>query len=247
MKAIIIDDEYSSSESLHLLLKNYCPQVEVTAICNDARESISIIHTHRPDVIFLDVEMPHLDGFAVLKAAHSFIRQVIFTTAHGKYAIRALREQAHDYLVKPFDVEELLAAIERLAVHSFPDPQSTRIEKLEMQLRKNSATHLALQTSEGFSMVKHEEIIRLEAESNYTYVYTSLKKYLITRQLGYYEEQLSEAGFIRVHSSHLVNITHIKNYRRGDGGYVVMSDGTNVEVSRSRKKDLLRVLLGEES
>ncbi|MDQ3108495.1 MAG: response regulator [Bacteroidota bacterium] len=248
MKAILVDDEPRSSENLRILLEDHCPNVEVVAQCTDARESIQKIHTMKPDILFLDVEMPHVNGFDVLKAVRSSIRQVIFTTAHSKYAIGALREQAHDFLLKPVDPDELKRAVERLNFTASPGllmESLERIEKLEQQFRKHLTSQIAIQTAEGYVLVNHSEIIRMEAESNYTHVHCLKKKYTVAKLLGYFQEHLP-SGFIRVHSSHLVNLQHIKTYQRGDGGYVVMSDGVSVEVSRSRKKELMRVLLGEE-
>ncbi len=248
MKAILVDDEPRSNQNLRILLEDHCPGIKVIAECTDARESIEKIHALKPDLLFLDVEMPHVNGFIILNQVRSSIRQVIFTTAHSKYAIKALREHALDFLLKPVDPEELTGAIERIKTSASPDlllQSVERIEKLEHQIRKHTTSHVAIQTSEGYILVNHAEIIRLEAESNYTHVFCLKKKYTVAKLLGHYEEQLAP-GFIRVHSSHLVNLQHIKTYQRGDGGYVVMSDGAAVEVSRSRKKELMRVLLGEE-
>lgn len=248
MKAILIDDEPRSNENMRILIEDHCPGVEVIAQCTDARTSIEKVNVLKPDILFLDVEMPHANGFEVLNAVRSSIRQVIFTTAHDKYAIRALREHALDFLLKPVDPEELVRAIERLKYTASPDllmQSLDRIEKLEQQFRKHHSSHVAIQTSEGYIMMNHTEVIRMEAESNYTHIYCTKKKYTVAKLLGYFEEQLP-SGFIRVHSSHLVNLQHIKTYQRGDGGYVVMSDGSAVEVSRSRKKELMRILLGEE-
>jgi two-component system LytT family response regulator len=248
MKAILIDDEPRSTENLRILLEDYCPQFTEIEQCNDVRECPAKIERIKPDVVFLDVEMPHINGFSLLHSMRASIRHVIFTTAHGKYAIQALRENALDFLLKPVDPDELVHAVEKINSKDKSDllMQSLgRIEKLEQQFRKHLSTHLAIQTSEGFIMVNHGEIIRMEAESNYTHVYCQKKKYTVSKLLGHFEEQLTN-GFIRVHSSHLVNLQHIKTYQRGDGGYVVMSDGVSVEVSRSRKKELMRVLLGEE-
>lgn len=248
MKAILIDDEPRSTENLRILLQDYCPQFTLIEQCNDERKSISKIEELKPDVVFLDVEMPHINGFSLLNSMRASIRHVIFTTAHHKYAIQALRENVLDFLLKPVDPEELVKAVEKIKSIDNANlllQSLGRIEKLEQQFRKHLSNHLAIQTSEGFIMVVHSEIIRMEAESNYTHVYCLKKKYTVSKLLGHYEEQLTN-GFIRVHSSHLVNLQHIKTYQRGDGGYVVMSDGVSVEVSRSRKKELMRVLLGEE-
>ncbi|CAN5894725.1 N/A [soil metagenome] len=247
MKAILVDNEPRSNENLRILLEDHCPAVTVIAQCTDAKDSIQKIRALKPDILFLGVEMPHANGFAVLNEVRSSIGQVIFTSAHGKYAIEALREQALDFLLKPVGSGDLVRAIERLkftASQVLLLQSLGRIEKLEQQIRRHNSSHLAIQTAEGYILVDHGEIIRMEAESNYTHVYCQKKKYTVAKLLGFYADQLI-SGFIRVHSSHLVNLQHIKTYQRGDGGYVVMSDGVAVEVSRSRKRELLRVLLGE--
>ncbi len=248
MKAIVVDDEPYSANGMRMLVEDYCPQLQLLEVCMDARKSIDTINTLKPDVLFLDVEMPHLNGFGILAAVRSSIGHVIFTTAHVQYAVQALREQALDYLLKPVDPEELVRAVGRLnqAPSAHLLQSVDRIERLEQQIFRHIERHVAIQTVEGYVLVDHAEIIRMHAESNYTHIYCQEKKYTVAKLLGNFEDQLTAAGFIRVHSSHLVNLRHIKTYQRGDGGYVVMSDGAAVEVSRSRKKELIRVLLGEE-
>jgi two-component system, LytTR family, response regulator len=247
MKAILIDDEPRSAENLRILLEDHCPQLQVSALCTDARNCIATINELKPDVIFLDVEMPHVDGFSVLSAVRSSIRHVIFTTAHEEYAIQAIREQAFDYLLKPVDPDDLVRAIKRIPDLSAPaalNKSLERIVKLEQLIHRQIARHVAIQTVEGYVVVDHEDIIRMEAESNYTHIFCPKKKFTVAKLLGSFEEQLADVGFVRVHSSHLVNLKHVRSYQRGDGGYLVMSDGIAVEVSRSRKKELMRVLLG---
>lgn len=255
MKAILVDDEPRGLENLRILLADFCPEVNVLATCTDAREGIILIREHRPDLVFLDIEMPHADGFLVLEAIRSVVGHVIFTTAHEQYAIQAIRAAAFDYLLKPVDPDELMRAINRVCINPEPgeivaEPAErvteNRLKRLEQLLSKPKVNRLAIQSVEGYVMVDYDEIVRLEAESNYTHIYCVKKKYTAARLLRNFEEQLEESGFIRVHSSHIVNIKHILHYQRGDGGYVVMSDHSQVEVSRSRKKELLRTLLGED-
>ncbi len=248
MNAIIIDDEKRSADNLRLLINENCPGVEIVAICNDAREGIEKVLTLRPQVLFLDIEMPFADGFKVQDAVKSVSPHVIFTTAFSEYAVKAFRVNACDYLLKPIDPAELVAALAKVKVQvGEQDELLRRVEAIEKSLRRSRNSKLAIQGVEGYGLVDYGDVIRLEASSNYTHIYCKgNKKHTVARVLKDFEDQLSEEGFFRSHSSHLVNITHVTKYVRGDGGYLFMSDGAQIEVSRSRKKELLKVLLGEE-
>jgi two-component system, LytTR family, response regulator len=253
MKAIIIDDELNSAELLKLLIRQNCPQIDSLTLLTDPLEAIEVVRKIHPDLIFLDVEMVGMNGFDVKEALQGHYKVVIFTTAHSQYAIRALRTAAFDYLLKPIEVRELTDAVNRafqqvctVEKEESSDNLKERIDRLEQVMFKSGVQRLAVQSTDGYNMISYDDIIRLEAESNYTHVYTQQKKYTVARLLRNFEEQLIPAGFIRVHNSHLVNVKHIRNYQRGDGGYLIMSDKSQVEVSRSRKKEVLRVLLGEE-
>ncbi|MCA6363735.1 MAG: response regulator transcription factor [Bacteroidetes bacterium] len=253
MKAIIIDDEVNSAEVLRLLVEQHCPQIDSLILIHDPKEAVEVVRKMQPDLIFLDVEMAGMNGFEVQEAIKGYYKVVIFTTAHSQYAIRALRSAAFDYLLKPIEMCELNDAINR-AFHKVNESSKDesennlkkRVERLELAMLNPGVQRLAVQSTDGYNMISYDDIIRLEAESNYTHVHTLKKKYTVARLLRNFEEQLLQSGFIRVHNSHLVNVKHIQHYQRGDGGYLIMSDKSHVEVSRSRKKEVLRVLLGEE-
>lgn len=238
LKAVIVDDEPRGADNLRILISEFCPGIEVLEVCTDPRKSIGIIQYLQPDVVFLDIEMPQIDGFQVLEGIRNWVSHVIFTTAHSHYAIQAVRADAFDYLLKPIDPDDLIRAVGRLSL-----PASEK--QLPKTAGRPSFRRLAIQTMEGYVMVNYDDIIRLEADSNYTHIHCAQKTYLVSKSLAHFEAQLEQEGFVRVHSSHLVNIIHIKHYQRGDGGYLQMSDGAQVEVSRNRKKDLLKILLGE--
>jgi two-component system, LytTR family, response regulator len=248
MKAIIIDDEIPSADNLRILISENCPEVNIAAICHDAHEGIAAVRNLRPDLLFLDIEMPFADGFSVLREVGDEKLNVVFTTAFSEYAVRAFRVNACDYLLKPVDPEELRAAVEK--AKNLPGNASgvlSRIEALEQHMQQRGRSRLAVQGVEGYSLIDYDEIIRLEASSNYTHIYCrNGKKHTVAKLLKDFEEQLSGEGFFRTHSSHLVNLSHVTKYLRGDGGYLHLSDGTQIEVSRSRKKEVLKVLLGEE-
>jgi two-component system, LytTR family, response regulator len=253
MKAIIVDDEIQGSKLLELMMEKFFPSIKIISVYNSSTEALTGICKHQPDLLFLDVEMPEMNGFQLLEKVKGCFTSVIFTTAHSHYSIQAIRASAFDYLLKPIDINELKLVIDRLmskysdnSIAEFSQTVYERLELLERILLKPDIHRLAVQSTEGYAMLDYNSIIRLEAESNYTHIYTPGKKYTVARLLRNFEEQLLAAGFIRVHSAHLVNLRHIEHYQRGDGGYLIMSDKSSVEVSRSRKKELLKILLGEE-
>ncbi|MGL5889749.1 MAG: LytR/AlgR family response regulator transcription factor [Bacteroidia bacterium] len=253
MKAIIVDDEVQGAKLLEVMIKKICADITVTSVYNSSIEAVKGIQEKRPDIIFLDVEMPDMNGFQLLEKTKGCFTSVVFTTAHSHYSIQAIRASAFDYLLKPIDVNELKDVTDRLIskyrnniTNEISQSVSERLETLERILLKPELHRLAVQSTDGYAMLDYTTIIRLEAESNYTHIYTLQKKYTVARLLRSFEEQLLAAGFIRVHSAHLVNLRHIEHYQRGDGGYLIMSDKSSVEVSRSRKKELLKILLREE-
>ncbi len=247
MKTIIIDDEKRSADNLRILISENCPQLEVVAICHDAKEGIEAVRQLKPALLFLDIQMPFADGFSIMEEVKEINPHVIFTTAFSEYAVKAFRVEASGYLLKPIDPSELRDAVERIKAKPIGrDEILNRIEAIENGLRNKSAK-LAIQGVEGYFLVDYADVVRLEASSNYTHIFCKNgKKHTVARVLKDFEEQLSCAGFFRSHSSHLINLSHAVRYIRGDGGYLFMSDGEQIEVSRSKKKELLRLLLGEE-
>jgi two-component system LytT family response regulator len=248
MNAIIIDDEIPSADNLRILITENCPDINIVAICHGAHEGIEAVRNLKPDLLFLDIEMPFADGFTVLREIGTDTPNVVFTTAFSEYAVRAFRVNACDYLLKPVDPIELRAAVEKVkSISRKGNPLIQRIEALEQHMRQRGHSRLAVQGVEGYSLIDYQEIVRMEASSNYTHIYCKNgKKHTVAKLLKDFEEQLSGEGFFRSHSSHLVNLSHVNKYQRGDGGYLYMSDGAQIEVSRSRKKEVLKVLLGEE-
>jgi two-component system LytT family response regulator len=248
MKAIIIDDEKRSADNLRLLIAENCPAVQIVSICHNAKEGIEAVQQLRPELLFLDIEMPFADGFTVAEAVREASPNIIFTTAFSEYAVKAFRVNACDYLLKPIDPYELRSAVEKIKTHPVEnDEMLRRIEAIEKALQRPRNSKLAIQGVEGYFLVDYADVVRLEASSNYTHIHcVNNKKYTVAKLLKEFEEQLSGEGFFRTHSSHLVNLSCVIKYLRGDGGYLVMSDGAQIEVSRSRKKELLKALLGEE-
>lgn len=242
--AIIIDDEVHCQETLQWELEMNCPQVELLDKCSSAFEGIHSIQKHSPDVIFLDIEMPKMNGFEMLKEVQPMKSKVIFTTAYSQFALKAFRVSALDYLVKPIDGTELNAAVNKVESNIPPEQTNAQIDLLlEHISRKETPTRVALPTGEGMEIVRPEEIVKCEADSNYsTLFFVSGRKLVISRTLKEVEELFSNCGFLRVHQSHLVNLAFVRKYFKGDGGYLVLDDGSHLNVSRSRKDDLLKAL-----
>lgn len=245
--AIIIDDEPYACQALVTLLGRQCPKVIISAICNDPRDAKQLITTHQPQLIFLDVEMPHMNGFALLQSLRPFSFEVIFTTSYDQYAIQAIRFSALDYLLKPIDGNELKDAVEKFAERAAPSlPQQLDILLSRFQQTGNvsGSGRIALPTMEGLQIIAVNDIIYCSSSSNYTILTLKAKQTLtISRTLKEVEEMLEHHRFLRVHHSFLVNLDEVRTYVRGEGGSLVMSDGSSVDVSRSKKETLLKVLI----
>ena len=244
IKAVIIDDEVHCLDTLSMLLDDYCKDVQVMDRCLSASEAMISIKKNQPDLIFLDIEMPVMNGFDLLMQFDNISFSVIFTTSYNQYAIKAIRFSALDYLLKPVDPKELVAAISKIQVqHHKPGIEQFEMMVDYMQQKKNGFQNIAVPTLEGFEMIPAVELVRCEAENNYTHLFLkSGKKITACRTLKEMEEHLKEFSFfLRVHHSYLVNLNEIAKYIRGEGGYLVMNDGATVNVSRSRKDSLIQV------
>lgn len=243
INAILIDDEAHCRDTLSILLVKFCLDVRILQQCSSAKEGLEAVRKHKPDLVFLDVEMPAMSGFEFLEQFNGIPFSVIFTTAYDKYAIRAIRFSALDYLLKPIDSKELRAAVQKVkASNHQPTSEQFRMLLDKIQNKDNGLTKIAVPIAEGFELVKTDDIITCEADNNYTYLHLKNKRKITAcRTLKEVEEQLeSFPSFLRVHHSHIVNLNEVTKYIRGDGGYLTMSDGSMVDVSRSRKTALLK-------
>ena len=245
IKAIIVDDEPNCCKTLLLLLNRYCPGVQVTGTYHNGAAALEAIKASTPDLVFLDVEMPRMNGFEMLEELHSINFHLIFTTSYDQYALKAFRFSAVDYLLKPVDREELQKAVQKVL------RQSEKLVAEQIQILLQKANHpagahnkIALPTMEGLQMILIDTIMYCESDDNYTKVILkNTKKIVVSRTLKEIEEMLEDHSFVRVHRSYLVNINEIEKYIKGEGGYLVMSDGTNIDVSRNKKEILLKRLL----
>lgn len=244
IRCILIDDEKNALEMMEWLLKTYCPDVEILAMCNSSEQGVDLIRKFRPDLVFLDIEMPNMNGFDMLEKFDDLFFDVVFCTAYDQFAIRAFRYSALDYLLKPIDPDDLKAAVKRISQKK----QAPSREQFELLLQSmkpgNRATpqRVALTTGDGLIFVPTTDIIYCEAESNYTHVVLSGgKKILVSKVLKDIDEVLSGPDFYRVHSSFLVNINRIKKLVRGDGGYIIMDNDAIVNISRSKRQEFMEM------
>ncbi len=245
MRALLIDDEAPARAVLQHLLTTHCPDVTVVAAAADPIEGLALLRQHTPDLLFLDVELPHLSGFDVLRAlgpAADALR-VIFVTAYDQYAIRALRFAAIDYLLKPVDPDELCAAVERARTR--PVAAAAPAGRYAT-LADTAPTRLTLPTADGLLVVPVADIVCCEASGAYTLVYlrTRPQPVVVARSLKEYDDLLTgpDHRFFRVHHSWLINLADVRRYIRGDGGTVELADGRQIDVAKRRKEAFLAAL-----
>ncbi len=242
MTAIIVDDEQHCRDALSGILQRRHADIQLLGMASSVQEGIDLVNSKKPEVLFLDIEIGEQTGFDLLQALGPEHPHVIFTTAHEGYAVKAIRFSALDYLLKPVDMEELETAIGK-AKKALREPQQP--EQFIALMRNLARNHgpdrrIALPVADGLEMVDTGDITYCESDSNYTVVHQVDKKRLvISRTLKEFEDILDGGQFVRVHHSYLINVKHVKKYIRGEGGEVIMSDGTNVAVSRRKKQELM--------
>jgi two-component system LytT family response regulator len=244
LKVLLIDDEERATDSLRLMIEKMIPEIEQVKVCNDARKAAEIIHEFQPGLVFLDIQMPHLNGFQLLEKMPNKNFKLIFTTAYNEYAIQAIRFSAFDYLLKPVDVEELQASVQRfLQTQQDYKQQYDLLKNIMHNIQSPSSDEfrLALPTKEGVHYLQPAQIIRCEAVGNYTKFFVENgKHYLISKTLGEYDVLLTPQQFIRTHKSHLVNKKFISFIDHD--GFAVLKDKSKVEVSRRRKEEVMEAL-----
>ena len=246
VKAVIIDDEQNNIDNLSLLLQKHCPQVIVGATAKSADEGRDIILLEKPDLVFLDIQMPGKNGFDLLKSLYNYSFEIIFVTAFDQYGIAAIKFAAIDYLLKPVNIEELKLAVQKAIQKSAQKNQNLQLENLIqlLQQQQNKSEHrIALTTLKETRFVHTNEIMHCESSNNYTtFFIAGGEKLIVSRPIYEYEEILSDYGFIRCHQSHLVNKRYVKSWIKEDGGYLLLQNGTEVPVSANKKKTIKQQL-----
>lgn len=241
MHAVIIDDEKHCRDVLQMLLERHCPEVTVDALCGDPEEALKVIERLQPQLVFLDIEMPGMNGFELLESCARRSFAVIFTTAYDQYAIKAIRHSALDFLLKPIDKDELVQSVQKALTQT--TNSATKVDALLQFLHQHVQPNerLALPTEDGLRMIPVKDITYCESAGGYTKVFMVQQSLptLICRSLKEVEEALRDKGFFRVHNSYLINLSYMHKYIKGDGGEIIMTDGKNIPVSRNRKQDFL--------
>jgi two-component system LytT family response regulator len=244
VKAIIIDDEKNAIEVLKYQIEKYCPNIQLVAIACGGKEGIAAIKEFNPELVFLDVEMPSINGFDVLEETAPYNYKVIFTTAYDKFAIKAFKYSAVGYLLKPIDIEELISTVSKVLEEGFYNLDNKVSQLLHhLDRSKQEKSIFALPSKHGFDMVEVESIIRCESDNNYTIVHLSDgRKSVLSKTLKEVEENIDNKTFFRIHASHLVNIKYIDKIFKTDGGYITMKDGYTINISRSKRDDFFEFI-----
>jgi two-component system LytT family response regulator len=247
MNTVILDDEPNCCKTLALLLKEYCKEVSSINTFYHPQKALSYLKTEPVDLLFLDIDMPGMNGFDLLDKLLPVSYPIVFTTAYDQYAIKAIKYSAFDYLLKPIDEEELVQVIDRIKQQkSLPSLKQT---ELLFSLYQNkilqTPERIALPTTEGFEFITTSEILRCESVSNYTRIFFNnpVTSLLVCRTLKEIEQMLGTESFLRVHNSHLIKKSFVKKYIKADGGYLLMNDGSQIPVARRRKGNLMDDLL----
>lgn len=245
ISTVIIDDEADGREAIRLAIEKYCPEIAIDGIYADPEEGLRNIQKIKPNLVFLDVQMPHLSGFDILTKLSPISFEVIFVSAHDQYAIKAIRFSALDYLLKPIDVEDLVRAVSKVKQRLENNRTPYQLESALHNIRRtaNKLERIAVPSANGIDFFQVGDIVFCDAEGSYTKIHlTDGQQHLVSRNLKDFENLLMDSGFCRVHHSSLINLRHVTKYIKGDGGYVILSGGHHVDISRRKKEEFLALL-----
>ncbi len=240
IKAIIVDDELTAIKSLQWEIENFCDNIEVTDSFTNPREAISAINYIKPDCVFLDIEMPEMDGFQLLEKLDFRGFDLIITTAYDSYALKAFKESALDYLLKPVDTDDLIKAVTKIQVNKSENSLGKELFNIIERIKpQNNFNKITLALSGKTMYVEPHEILYCKSDGNYTEVFfMNNEKELISKKIKDIELMINNPLFFRIHNSYLVNINHIREFVKSDGQYIILDDSTNLPVSRSKRKEL---------
>jgi two-component system, LytTR family, response regulator len=238
----LIDDEPNCTDVLRVLLAKHCPDIQLTGVYNDAEQALKAIQAERPQLVFLDIEMPVLNGFDLLTACAPLDFRVVFTTAYDQYAVRAFKFNALDYLLKPVERDELIAAVDKVKRAGIPSAQ--HLDAVRLLREQPVPTRIALPVGQELLLVDVSTIIYCESDGSYVSVFLTgqPKPVLLSKSLREIEELLNNPSFFRAHNSFLVHLQHVQKIFRADGGGIVMANGASLPVARAKKADLLALI-----
>jgi two-component system LytT family response regulator len=243
IRAIIVDDEDRARNTLQLLLKNYCPEVEVIAMLSNVPEAVLAINKQRPDLVFLDIEMPEYNGFELLGFFREIDFEIVFVTAYSEYAIKAFEVSAVDYLLKPVEIEQLQQAVKKVQQRQHLNNIQERLEVMKESYGKDEVRRIALPKSDGLIFVDVSDLVMIEADGAYSYVWLKDKtKILVSKKLGFFEDILvNRKYFFRSHRSFMVNLNFIEKYSRSEG-ILELETGQKITIARERKSEFEALL-----
>jgi two-component system, LytTR family, response regulator len=238
LRTILIDDEPDCTSLLKFELMHNCPQVEVVAVFNSSTKALEELELHKPDLVFLDIEMPLMNGFELLEKLMPINFNIIFVTAYNQFALRAFKFNALDYIVKPFDVTELVVAVAKAEKNSLP--LKSQLESLQREIKGAAISKIAIPGPSGVSFIEVNEIEYAESSNNYTKLMLINKQtHLLSKTLKDVQDVLEDLHFLRVHRQYIINLNHVKQFYRGENMYLVMTNGENIPVARSQKDKLV--------
>lgn len=245
LKTVIVDDEQDAVEFINSIIGEYCSDLEVVGKANNVVQGVSVINEKKPDLVFLDVEMPNGTGFDLLSQFPEKDFEVVFITAFNHYAIKAIKFSAVDYILKPININEFIEAVGRV-IKKRSERRSSGNENLRIlmeNLRSATPSRLAIPTSDGMEYLNPKEIIRIEADRSYSWFFINgNRKILVSKHLKEFQELLTDRYFFRPHNSHLINLKFVRKYIRKEGGYIEMTDSSVIPVSRNRKDLFLAIM-----
>ncbi len=237
LNAIIVEDEANSREILTNYLTKYCPSINLLAEAASIKIGLELIEEHKPDLIFLDVEMPFGNAFDLLDQVPNRTFETVFVTAYNQYALDALNNHAAYYLMKPINIDELIKAVDY--VSEIKSKENELADRILQPKTKKVDGKITLPQQDGFQILNVADILFCRADDNYTEIYLENKKIVVSKTLKYFEEAMSDFPFARIHKSYLVNVNAVTKYKKGKGGSVVLYNGKELMVSASKKKELL--------
>lgn len=239
LNAVIIEDEQKARRILQTLLEEHCPDVKVLDAVEDVPHGVKAIMKHKPDLVFLDVELPGFSGFELTDFIDDIQFEIIFTTAYSQYALRAFEMSAIDYLLKPIQIDQLKAAVEK-AKKRKGHFDGDKFTVLKDNLAPQGTKRIALPIAEGYLFVEQSEIVYLEADNTYTTIYfTNGNKVVVSRSLGEFVDLIASPDFYKPHRSYYINLNHIRQYSKQDGGSLIMDNGHTVYIARDKKAEFL--------
>lgn len=243
VRTAIIEDEVDAQSLLSSIINEYCPSLQLVGIAGSISEGIALLEESKPDLVFLDIELEGGTSFQLLDRLKHISFRIIFTTAYDQYALKAFKYEAIDYILKPYSPQDVLKSVERVRKTQHDQAIFNRLDYLIKQNNTLQNTRINIQTSEGISLISVSDIVRLEADRSYCFVYLSDgERLLVSKPLKDFESQLPDDQFFRVHSAHLINKEYVKKYIKEDGGMIIMTDGRQVPIARRRKHEFLQKL-----